>query len=421
MSTYNDRNKDPSQKYYNILVKNNNTGYDSSGNPLPYTSAVDLSFEQTRTIPYINHPRDFYMSVVGFEMDTQSIPVFICDPIVGQSNVNDTVYTITMNYITNTGVNNKVVQTRVQWEPEDKSATIPTGLVPDSYNMDPYYYAYTYQHFVGLVNKALVTCWTALESLPAPQLPITANTLEAFISLEGDKVILNAQNALCLTDSSGNIANNTNTLAKSTGVKIYFNTELYNLFSSFEAINVVQPLVNIGPTSSVLNSNYQLLFTKNQSSTNLKLTPVSFAGIPPVLTYGMSQNFSEYSPLPYWNPIDKVVFTTAQLPVVPQLVAAASNYYTSTQNSGTNADVSYILCDFSAQLATGTEYKPNITYIPPAEYVLNELYGDVPLSSISIYVFWKDKFGDLHPFLLEAGGTALLKIMFRKKDFYLDT
>jgi hypothetical protein len=135
----------------------------------------------------------------------------------------------------------------------------------------------------------------------------------------------------------------------------------------------------------------------------------------------MYQNVSEYSPLPYWNPIDKVVFTTAQLPVVPQLIAAASNYYTSTQNSGTNADVSYILCDFSAQLSTGTEYKPNITYIPPAEYVLNELYGDVPLSSISIYVFWKDKFGDLHPFLLEAGGTALLKIMFRKKDFYLDT
>jgi hypothetical protein len=419
MSTYNDKNKDPSQKYYNILVKNNNTGYDSSGNPVPYTNAVDLSFEQTRTIPYINHPRDFYMSVVGFEMDTQSIPVFICDPIVGQSNVNDTVYTITMNYITNSGLNNKVVQQRVQWSPEDKSATQPTGLVPDSYNMDPYYYAYTYQHFIALVNKALDDCWTAL-AIPVSS-PPNPNTLRAFISLEGDKVILNAQNALCLTDSSGNIANNNNTLVKATGIKIYFNTELYNLFSSFEAIKIAQPLVNIGPASSVLNSNYQLLFAKNQSSTNIKLTPTLFVGIPPVLTYGMSQNFSEYSPLPYWNPIDKVVFTTAQLPVVPQLVAAASNYYSDSQTSGTNADVSYILCDFSAQLATGTEYKPNITYIPPAEYVLNELYGDVPLSSISIYVFWKDKFGDLHPFLLEAGGTALLKIMFRKKDFYLDT
>ena len=139
MSTYNDRNKDPSQKYYNILVKNNNTGYDKNGNPVPYTNAVELSFEQTRTIPYIYHPRDFYMSVVGFEMDTQSVPVFICDPIVGQSNVNDTVYTITMNYITSSGTSNKVVQTRVQWVPEDDSATLPTGLVPDNYNMEPYY------------------------------------------------------------------------------------------------------------------------------------------------------------------------------------------------------------------------------------------------------------------------------------------
>lgn len=420
MSSYNDRNKDPSQKYYNILVKNNNTGYDKNGNPVPYTSAVDLSFEQTRTIPYINHPRDFYMSVVGFEMDTQSVPVFICDPIVGQSNVNDTVYTITMNYITSSGTGNKVVQRRVQWEPEDKSATIPTGNVSDNYNMDPYYYAYTYQHFIGLVNKTLDTCWNALQALPAPQLPITANTLEAFISLEGDKVILNAQNALCLTDSSGNIINNDGSV-KVSGIKIYFNTELYNLFSSLEAIKIAQPLVNIGPASSFLNTNYQMLFTINQSSLFNVLTPTSFSAVPPTLTYGMMQNISEYSPLPYWNPIDKVVFTTAQLPVVPQLVAAASNYYSDSQNSVTNADVSYILCDFSAQLATGTEYKPNITYIPPAEYVLNELYGDVPLSSISIYVFWKDKFGDLHPFLLEAGGTALLKIMFRKKDFYLDT
>jgi len=360
------------------------------------------------------------MSVVGFEMDTQSIPVFICDPIVGQSNVNDTVYTITMNYITSSGTANKVVQTRVQWEPEDKSATQPTGLVPDNYNMDYYYYAYTYQHFIGLVNKALDTCWSALEAAPAPLLVPGANTLRAFISLEGDKVILNAQSVHCLTDSSGNIIANNGT-ADTTGVKIYFNTELYNLFSSFEAIKVAQPLVNIGPASSYLNTNYQLLFTRNQSCTDIKLTPTTFSIVPPNPLYYMHQNVSEYSPLPYWNPIDKVVFTTAQLPVVPQLVAAASNYYTSTQNSGTNADVSYILCDFSAQLATGTEYKPNITYIPPAEYVLNELYGDVPLSSISIYVFWKDKFGDLHPFLLEAGGTALLKIMFRKKDFYLDT
>jgi hypothetical protein len=417
MSSYNDRNKDPSQKYYNILVKNNNTGYDKDGNPLPYTTAVDLAFEQTRTIPYINHPRDFYMSVVGFEMDTQSIPVFICDPIVGQSNVNDTVYTITMNYITSSGASNKVVQTRVQWEPEDDSATIPTGLVPDNYNMDPYYYAYTYQHFIGLVNKALDTCWTALSVAPGGT---PANTLSSFISLEGDKVILNAQNALCLTDSSGNMITTSGT-ADTTGVKIYFNTELYNLFSSLEAIKIAQPLVNIGPASSFLNSNYQMLFTRNQSSTSLKLTPMSFSTVPPTLIYGMVQNVSEYSPLPYWNPIDKVVFTTAQLPVVPQLIAATSNYYSDSQTSGTNADVSYILCDFSAQLATGTEYKPNITYIPPAEYVLNELYGDTPLSSISIYVFWKDKFGDLHPFLLEAGGTALLKIMFRKKDFYLDT
>jgi hypothetical protein len=60
------RNKDPSQKYYNILVKNNNTGFDKDGNPTKSTDSVILSFDETRTIPYIHHPRDFYMTIVSF-------------------------------------------------------------------------------------------------------------------------------------------------------------------------------------------------------------------------------------------------------------------------------------------------------------------------------------------------------------------
>jgi hypothetical protein len=397
------KNKDPSQKYYNILVKNNNTGYDKNGNTVPTTNAVELTFEQTRTIPYIYNPRDFYMSVVGFEMDTQSVPVFICDPIVGSTDINETVYTITMEH------NGAVQQLTIKWFPEDASATVPTAPVSDKYNMDYYYYAYTYQHLINVVNKGLQDCWNALSIAPI------TNTTSIFMTLVDNRVSLYANKTLCMTNSTGVPINNAGS-ALINYVKIYFNTELSNLFSSLESIKVAQPLV-VG-ANSFLNSNYQLIFPNNKSSYNTQLISGDITTVPPSNNHLMMINHSEYSPLPYWNPIDKVTFMTAQLPVVPQLIAAASNYYNNTQNSGVNANTSYILCDFSAALSKGTEYKPNISYLPPAEYVLAELYGDTPLYSISIYVFWKDKFGDFHPFLLEAGGTALLKIMFRKKDFY---
>jgi hypothetical protein len=415
MSHRYDKNKDPSQKYYNILVKNNNTGYDKDGVATTKTGAVELSFEQTRTIPYIHYPRDFFMSVVAFEMDTQSVPVFIADPIVGQNNVNKLVYTITMEYSPTAG-NHTVIQTSVIWFPEDASATIPTGNVPDAYNMDPYYYSYTYQHLINVVNKSLQACWTAIGT------PVSgSNDTSIFLTLENNMVSLHANKGLCMTNSSGDPVAADNT-ALTKYVKVYFNSELFNLFSSLEAIKQPQPLAFtpvLTPTS-LLNTNYQLLFPRNTSCKNNKTVSTVFSTVPPSSNHLMIVNYSEYSPLPYWNPIDKIVFTTAQLPVVPQLIAAASNYYDNTQNASTNAEVQYILCDFSAALKTGTEYKPNISYIAPAEYVLNELYSDKELYSISIFVFWKDKFGDLHPFYLEPGGTALLKIMFRKKEFYLN-
>ena len=413
MSHRYDKNKDPSQKYYNILVKNNNTGYDKDGVATTKTGAVELAFEQTRTIPYIHYPRDFFMSVVAFEMDTQSVPVFIADPIVGQSSINKLVYTITLEYSPLVG-NHLVVQSNVVWFPEDESATVPSGNVPDAYNMDPYYYAYTYQHLINVVNASIQSAWTAIGSPSA-----SSNTTSIFLTLENNMVSLYGNKELCQTNSSGVPVDSTDT-ALVQYVKLYFNSELFNLFSSLEGIKQPQPLPFTTPTASYLNTNYQLLFTRETSCKNNVLIPTDFTSVPPGVDLLMIANYSEYSPLPYWNPIDKIVFTTAQLPVVPQLIAAASNYYNNTQNASTNADIQYILCDFSAALKTGTEYKPNISYIPPAEYVLNELYSDKELYSISIFVYWKDKFGDLHPFYLEPGGTALLKIMFRKKEFYFN-
>jgi hypothetical protein len=39
------------------------------------------------------------------------------------------------------------------------------------------------------------------------------------------------------------------------------------------------------------------------------------------------------------------------------------------------------------------------------------------LNRVDIIVYWKDKFGNIHPFELSPGNAASVKIMFRRKDF----
>jgi hypothetical protein len=39
------------------------------------------------------------------------------------------------------------------------------------------------------------------------------------------------------------------------------------------------------------------------------------------------------------------------------------------------------------------------------------------LNRVDIIVYWKDKFGNIHPFELSPGNSASVKLMFRRKDF----
>jgi hypothetical protein len=48
-----------------------------------------------------------------------------------------------------------------------------------------------------------------------------------------------------------------------------------------------------------------------------------------------------------------------------------------------------------------------------------DLFAGSNLNRINIQVFWKDHFGNLNPFLLEPGASAHMKLMFRRRDFYI--
>jgi hypothetical protein len=56
-------------------------------------------------------------------------------------------------------------------------------------------------------------------------------------------------------------------------------------------------------------------------------------------------------------------------------------------------------------------------YSPTAEYRLIDMNSCRNLNRVDIIVYWKDKFGNMHPFELNPRNAASVKIMFRRKDF----
>jgi len=58
-----------------------------------------------------------------------------------------------------------------------------------------------------------------------------------------------------------------------------------------------------------------------------------------------------------------------------------------------------------------------VEYNPGAEYRLIDMNSTTNLSRLDIIVYWKDRFGGLHPFELQPGCAASIKLMFRRKEF----
>jgi hypothetical protein len=97
----------------------------------------------------------------------------------------------------------------------------------------------------------------------------------------------------------------------------------------------------------------------------------------------------------------------------PVLFGAGAAFTTAGNNSG----IANILTDLEVSTDKGWQTKPNISYVPTAEYRLFDLNGNAPLSAIQISVSWRDTFGRLNPLRLGSGANASIKLMFRRKDF----
>jgi hypothetical protein len=381
MSSIQEQNKysknQPYHIYYDLDFVNNNT----SGNNAP---AV-LSFSDIRNTPYLNCPENYFMSVVRFNLQSPSLPVFIPNTLIGQSNINKLAYSFSMTY------KSYVSQTYIIYVPTDTTQPNPNPPTITQDLTSGYYYIYSYQEWFKMINTALSTCFNALsvlaiaggDALPSsnpPFMVIDPNSLTATLNAD-----INGFN---------------NTLANP--IKIYMNTAMFNLYNNFPAYRYSDNNIN--------GLNYLFDIYNNNNTNTLIISS----------TYSALVMFQEQSTCALLNPIQSIIFTTGQLPVTPSLSSlpyAVNGGVSQTLQSGNNSNISPQISDFEVPFSALNTYKPNITYVPSAEYRLIDMYGNSPINQIQINVLWKDFYGNIKPFYLLAGCCSNLKIMFRRKDY----
>ncbi len=374
----------PDKVYYDITISNLASNAVAPSN---------LYFNETRNTPFVLDPESYYLSIIRFTLDTNTLPIITPEiQPAPNSNRDLTVYSITLEWTNPIApFQTFIQQTYLTFVPQNLQAIVPSPPSATSNGLQNsstgYYDIYNYQYWLLLVNNTFTSCYNALNAQVVAAGLILPSTHAPTMSwdTQTNLAILNADQA-GYNDTVSNY------------IKIYFNASLFNLFSSFPFI--------IENTGAVLGKNSRLIMSGFGGANVVPFPPVA-------PTYTALQIVQEYTTIALWTPITSIVFTSNTLPIVANQVSAPALYYNGQKyiSGGNNANIAQVITDF---VANDGIYKPNIVYLPSAQYRLVSLVGNTPLYNLDIEVFYKNRTGELIPFKLGSGGTSTVKIMFSR-------
>ena len=114
------------------------------------------------------------------------------------------------------------------------------------------------------------------------------------------------------------------------------------------------------------------------------------------------------------TPITSIVFTSNQLPIEPNQVSNPIVYLENKVlgRTSVNSATANIITDL---VSNSGLYKPNLVYVPSAQFRMITLYGNRKLYNLDLNIEYRLRNGELVPFRLGSGGTVTMKIAFIKK------
>ncbi len=424
--------KDDDHVYYNISIFPDRT----YNNPQEFPA----SFIEVRSDAIIDKPEQYHMSVIRFSVPGEAIPIFIYPHIknsqTGIYTVNNMAYSVTLS----TGGND--YQTFI---------TYVANTTEFNSTQVQYYYIYSYQAFINMINTAFATSFAALKTanpgVAATRAPyLIFNPATEIISLifqnsylgsinvfmngilnlffDNFNVILNDFNAIngkavqfilptslnnCYSECPQNLVINT-----TAGSNIITSAGLFSINN--DGATVSSPNIPANTTATFNNAN-QMTLSENATVTGQ--TNAIFQ------TSNLTKMDQEFPSLFYWNELKSIAITSSTIPTKKEFLPegleitdVTINVIQSQSTASTN-NFRRIIADFEPQITTGVDSRQIIQYLPTAEYRRVDLKGTVPLTMFDIQIYWVSIYGIFYPVtLLPFANSVSVKILFEKKDSY---
>jgi hypothetical protein len=356
-----------------------------------------LLLSERRNGAFLYDASQYYMTVARFYLENPRFPVII--PIVDLSqtvspSVNQLIYEVSMEYFN--GATTTTVSQRLIFTPDDFNEPAPlySSLTAKDLSFYKYYYLYSYDSFLEMLNKALKACFDQIpNNYYTTQNNTVPNVAVVMSDISTHQFVINAREEF--DDNNPTAALNGTSNKK---IRLYFNSPLMSLFSGFRSII----------TSD--NKNRIRIYNSGDNFTSSKtVSGITYPGFVAMITDIPSTNI--------WNPVQSIIFTSGTIPVSQNLIGANQVFHPPQgfEASGSNSDVSPIITDLQIPFEPSNSYRPYIYYVP-TPYRLIDMISNSNLTDLSVEVFWRDRFGGIHPFELLPFCSVSLKLLFRHKS-----
>lgn len=349
-------------QYYNIRIYNDP---DISGN-----KPIIAKFSETRVTPILDKPNEYELSIVRFEVPTNTIPILIWP--------GDDYFRITL-----------------EWRGVQKSKFLEfSGQGLKLYGRAIYHY----QEVCDIVNKAFSELFNELAvefpgPLPAPDWALYAYKPPIFVYSQAFKQF---QFIIPFTtpdystppdgqDEHEHWSSVIPPVDPLNEIKIYFNRNFDTIITAFQVI---------GNTDNPNNIDFFRLVVQDTRN-NIIQTDITD---PLTKVYTMNQSYSNLAVI---NDFENLIFRSSQIPIV--------NEFLGTQKNVTRQ----ILTDF---IPTPDSYDASkLVFYPQGPLRYYPLITNAEFRNTDLQLFWTNKAGLEFPLYLLPNRQITVKIQFRKK------
>lgn len=350
--------------YYNVIAEHVlNT----------FGEATEAEYQVNLPEEIVNRQSEYLFGISSATIDTTNIPIFIFG-------IQDTVAhpyaqqlgfeSVTLQF---TATGDKYTQF-LHYVPSDATLVQPP-TPPTTEGQEYYFFVYSWQHFLDMVNTALATAYAALLAahggVPTAAPYMTYDPISQLFTLW-----------TLQTYATGNPN-------PAQAVKIYFNNALYNYFpNSFNTIFHGDSAEN-GP-----QTDYEFIIQDTHTN-----TPAAPAG--------------------YWFFTQEIktlfAFWDAKRIVITSDIPTKNEYIPDISAAGTSTNSLNILQSF--ELPQNYNIRQSLLEFPHGEYRLSTIISDSGLKQINLKFWWATNFDELFPLFLNSHSQCFLSLLFRRKDY----